>query len=89
LENVEAPYRIRVADFGVTSAKAEPSDEQRVSLSPRRVRVCVFITAVPITKLFAWGEGDRLDPVTGTGSTLSLGQGRPCHWDRLDQPMGA
>jgi hypothetical protein len=20
--------------------------------------VCVFITAVPITKLFAWGEGD-------------------------------
>ena len=57
MENVEAPYRIRVADFGVTSAKAEPSDEQRVSLSPRRVRVCVFITAVPITKLFAWGEG--------------------------------
>ena len=23
------------------------------------VCVCVFITAVPITKLFAWGEGDR------------------------------
>ena len=21
-------------------------------------RVCVFITAVPVTKLFAWGEGD-------------------------------
>jgi len=21
--------------------------------------MCVFITAVPITKLFAWGEGDR------------------------------
>ena len=23
-----------------------------------RFGVCVFITAVPITKLFAWGEGD-------------------------------
>jgi hypothetical protein len=23
-----------------------------------RVPVCVFITAVPIMKLFAWGEGD-------------------------------
>jgi len=22
------------------------------------LRVCVFIAAVPITKLFAWGEGD-------------------------------
>jgi hypothetical protein len=21
-------------------------------------RVCVFITAAPVTKLFAWGEGD-------------------------------
>ena len=33
--------------------------------------MCVFITAVPITKLFAWGEGDsgghvlRFDVVTG------------------------
>ena len=27
--------------------------------APRRV--CVFITAVPITKLFAWGEGDSED----------------------------
>ena len=26
-----------------------------VGLTP----VCVFITAVPIIKLFAWGEGDR------------------------------
>ncbi len=24
----------------------------------RGVKLCVFITAVPITKLFAWGEGD-------------------------------
>ena len=30
MENTEAPYRIRVTDFGLTSAKAEPSDEQRV-----------------------------------------------------------
>eukprot|EP00802_Teleaulax_amphioxeia_P010474 Tamp_10502.p2 GENE.Tamp_10502~~Tamp_10502.p2 ORF type:complete len:166 (-),score=28.69 Tamp_10502:525-1022(-) len=29
MENTEAPYRIRVTDFGLTSAKAEPSDEQR------------------------------------------------------------
>jgi hypothetical protein len=47
LENAEAPYRIRVADFGVTSAKAEPSDEQRVGLLPLSValqiqRCCMF-----------------------------------------------
>jgi hypothetical protein len=29
--------------------------------------VCVLITAVPITKLFAWGEGDRLRETTSRG----------------------
>ena len=27
--------------------------------------MCVFITAVPITKLFAWREGDRGGHVSG------------------------
>jgi hypothetical protein len=32
--------------------------QRRASATPVCVCVCVFITTVPITKLFAWGEGD-------------------------------
>jgi hypothetical protein len=33
-------------------------DEPRPAWISLPTVVCVFITAVPITKLFAWGEGD-------------------------------
>jgi hypothetical protein len=52
---------------GFTADALDPSivslNTNKSSSSGRRrrdviVSVCVFITAVPITKLFAWGEGD-------------------------------
>ena len=55
LENAEAPYRIRVADFGVTSAKAEPSDEQRVPLSfaLQIQRCCMFLKILRALRVVA------------------------------------
>jgi len=32
----------------------------------KKSHLCVFITAVPITKLFAWGDGTREEPGTLT-----------------------
>jgi hypothetical protein len=44
--------------------------------------VCVFITAVPITKLFAWGEGDGgghvLRETTSRGLSGLICQSRVC-----------
>ena len=31
--------------------------------------VCVFITAVPITKLFAWGRGETMEDMCYVGET--------------------
>ena len=43
--------------------------------------MCVFITAVPITKLFAWGEGDSgghvLREMTSRGDAESVRRRRP------------
>ena len=34
------------------------ADVEHRDIQHLQYRVCVFIPAVPITKLFAWGEGD-------------------------------
>ena len=44
---------------------------------PFVLSMCVFITAVPITKLFAWGGWNREEPVTLTqGAPVSPGSSR-------------
>ena len=47
-----ASIGVRSSDFGV----GKPVLCVFITAGP-----CVFITAVPITKLFAWGEGDSED----------------------------
>ena len=37
---------------------------------PGRVCLCVFITAVPITMLFAWGEGDSESGIRRASTAL-------------------
>ena len=43
---------------GVADKKRGRGPKRCVCLLLQHLGVCVFITAVPITKLFAWGEGD-------------------------------
>ena len=45
---VTDPLRVQI--MGGSSLMERVRDASR--------RVCVFITAAPVTKLFAWGEGD-------------------------------
>jgi len=45
-------------DLVAEEEAAEEQQRERELEESRKRSVCVFITAVPITKLFAWGEGD-------------------------------
>jgi hypothetical protein len=53
----------QACDHSWISAGPETHIQQartKLSAGPGVTVVCVFITAVPVTKLFAWGEGDSV-----------------------------
>ena len=56
-------------------AKENPPLLSKAQEYQRRRDVCVFIAAVPITKLFAWGEGDSAGHVLR--DTMSQGLSGP------------
>jgi len=67
-------------------AKENPPLLSKAQEYQRRRDVCVFITAVPITKLFAWGEGDSAGHVLR--DTMSQGLSGPVCPSRTSERGG-